>query len=79
MLNQMLKLGSMMAFSAALFFTSCEQMDADIALSEDFNPIEKLAFGVAGHEGAGPKGHGRGEKEAPLELENVLKSYFQLQ
>jgi hypothetical protein len=65
MLNQMLKLGSMMAFSAALFFTSCEQMDADIALSEDFNPIEKLAFGVAGHEGAGPKGHGRGEKGGP--------------
>ena len=35
-------------------------MDADIALSEDFNPTEKLAFGVAGHEGAGPKGGPKG-------------------
>ncbi len=65
MLNQWLKLGSLMAISGALLFTSCEQMDADIALSEDFNPTEKLAFGVAGHEGAGPMGHGRSEKGGP--------------
>jgi hypothetical protein len=62
----MLKLGSLMAIMGGLFFTSCEQMDADIALSEDFNPTEKLAFGVAGHEGAGPKGQGKGEKGGPI-------------
>jgi hypothetical protein len=61
----MLNLGSVIVISGALLFTSCEQMDADIALSEDFNPTEKLAFGVAGHEGAGPKGHGIGEKGGP--------------
>lgn len=62
MLKRMLKLGSLLTISGALFFTSCEQMDADIALSEDFNPIEKLAFGVAGHQGAGPLGHRNGKK-----------------
>lgn len=56
----MLKLGGLMAILSILFFTSCEQMDADIALSEDFNPTEKLAFGSAGHEGAGQMGRGKG-------------------
>ena len=65
MLKQMFKLGSLVAICGTLLFTGCEQMDADIALSEDFNPTEKLVFGVAGHEGAGPKGHGGGEKGGP--------------
>ncbi len=60
MLNQMFKLGSLVAICVTLLFTGCEQMDADIAMSEDFNPTEKLAFGVAGHEGAGPKGGPKG-------------------
>lgn len=60
MLNQMFKLGSLVAICGTLLFTGCEQMDADIALSEDFNPTERLAFGVAGHEGAGPKGGPKG-------------------
>ena len=50
MLKQMFKLGSLVTICGTLLFTGCEQMDADIALSEDFNPIERLAFGVAGHE-----------------------------
>ena len=62
MLKQMFKLGSLVAICGTLLFTGCEQMDADIALSEDFNPNERLAFGVAGHEGAGPKGQGGGPK-----------------
>ena len=65
MLKQMFKLGSLVAICGTLLFTGCEQMDADIALSEDFNPTERLAFGVAGHEGAGPRGHGGGEKGGP--------------
>jgi hypothetical protein len=65
MLKQMFKLGSLVAICGTLLFTGCEQMDADIALSEDFNPTEKLAFGVAGHQGAGPMGLGRGEKGGP--------------
>lgn len=76
MLNQLLKLVSMLAFSAAIFFTSCEQMDADIDLSEDFNPIEKLAFGVAGHEGAGPRGHGRNEKGGPIGFGKCFEIVF---
>lgn len=77
MLKQMFKLGNLVAICGTLLFTGCEQMDADIALSEDFNPTERLAFGVAGHEGAGPRGHGVGEKVDPKTLENVLSLYFQ--
>jgi len=55
----------MMAISATLFLNSCEMLDADIALSEDFNPVEKLAFGLAGHPGAFKPGPGLEHKGQP--------------
>jgi len=66
MLNRMLKLGSLMAIMGGLFFTSCEQMDADISLSEDFNPTEKLAFGLTSQVGADSMGHRNGGKGGPM-------------